>query len=232
MSSRRAVLAGAIHPRAGEHRYDPVVTFPRRLLHDDEEIVLDLRRHWWFFVPRLTALIAAVILGVLLLVSHLPQGVQVIGGLLVIGCLAWFGVRYIIWSNTEFVVTTERLISRHGVITKKGIEIPLQRVNTVRFSQTLFERLLGHGDLMIESAGPEGQQSFDDVRNPTAVQNEIYRQKEAKENRRFDRIGSRGGQSPADTIPGQIRALDDLRRQGLLSEDEFSRKKQQLLDRM
>jgi hypothetical protein len=69
------------------------------------------------------------------------------------------------------------------------------------------------------------------VRNPSAVQNEIYKQMEANENRKFDRIGQRDSTGEG-SIPSQIRELDELRRQGVLSEDEFARKKQQLLDRM
>jgi uncharacterized membrane protein YdbT with pleckstrin-like domain len=131
------------------------------------------------------------------------------------------------------VVTTDRLIYRHGVVAKHGIEIPLERVNTVFFSQSIFERILRTGDLVIESAGERGQQSFSNVRNPSAVQNEIYKQMEDNENRKFDRIKPAATAAPAgDSIPEQIRELDELRKQGLLSDAEFNEKKQQLLDRM
>lgn len=207
--------------------------FPRRLLHDHEDIVLDLHPHWSYFAPQLAALFVALVLGLLLLILGRPQGLWVVVGLLVLGCLAWFGLRYTVWTNTHYVITTDRLISRHGVVSRKGTEISLQRVSTVRFRQTLLERLLGYGELVIEAGGDEGQQRFANISDPTAVQNEIYRQKEAKESRRFDRVGAAtSGRSSVDTIPGQIRELDELRKRGVLSDDEFSRKKQQLLDRM
>jgi uncharacterized membrane protein YdbT with pleckstrin-like domain len=210
------------------------VAFPRRLLNDEEDIALDLHPHWWFFAPQLTALIGAIVLGVVVL-ALTDQEILMGGvGILVFFCLIWFGVRYAVWSTTNFVVTTDRLIYRHGVVSKHGIEIPLERVNTVFFSQSLFERMLRSGDLVIESAGEMGRQSFSNVRKPSAVQNEIYRQMEDNENRKFDRIGAARGQGARseDSIPAQIRELDELRRQGVLSEDEFARKKQQLLDRM
>jgi uncharacterized membrane protein YdbT with pleckstrin-like domain len=210
------------------------VAFPRRLLNDEEDIALDLHPHWWFFAPQLTALIGAIVLGVVVL-ALTDQEILMGGvGILVFFCLIWFGVRYAVWSTTNFVVTTDRLIYRHGVVSKHGIEIPLERVNTVFFSQSLFERILRSGDLVIESAGEMGRQSFSNVRKPSAVQNEIYRQMEDNENRKFDRIGAARGQGTRaeDSIPAQIRELDELRRQGVLSEDEFARKKQQLLDRM
>jgi uncharacterized membrane protein YdbT with pleckstrin-like domain len=137
-------------------------------------------------------------------------------------------------------VTSDRLIYRHGVLSKHGIEIPLDRVNTVFFRQSIFERMVGAGDLVIESASETGRQRFSNVRKPSAVQNEIYRQIEANENRKYDRVGVSAAAGTtasqraddAESIPAQIRQLDELRKQGLLTEEEFSRKKQQLLDRM
>jgi uncharacterized membrane protein YdbT with pleckstrin-like domain len=216
------------------------VPFPRKLLNDDEQIVLDLHPHWWFFAPPLLALIAALILGILALANDVHTALKIPVGLLVLGLLAWFGWRYLRWITTNFVVTSDRLIYRHGVLSKHGIEIPLDRVNTVFFRQSIFERMVGAGDLVIESASETGRQRFSNVRKPSAVQNEIYRQIEANENRKYDRVGVSAAAGTtasqraddAESIPAQIRQLDELRKQGLLTEEEFSRKKQQLLDRM
>jgi uncharacterized membrane protein YdbT with pleckstrin-like domain len=216
------------------------VPFPRKLLNDDEEIVLDLHPHWWFFAPPLLALVAALVLGILALVNDVHTALKIPVGLLVLGLLVWFGWRYLRWITTNFVVTTDRLIYRHGVLSKHGIEIPLDRVNTVFFRQSIFERIVSAGDLVIESASETGRQRFSNVRKPSAVQNEIYRQIEANENRKYDRVGvsaaagTTASQRADDTesIPAQIRQLDELRKQGLLTEEEFTRKKQQLLDRM
>jgi uncharacterized membrane protein YdbT with pleckstrin-like domain len=216
------------------------VPFPRKLLNDDEQIVLDLHPHWWFFAPPLLALIAALIVGILALANDVHTALKIPVGIIVLGLLAWFGWRYLRWITTNFVVTTDRLIYRHGVLSKHGIEIPLDRVNTVFFRQSIFERLVGAGDLVIESASETGRQRFSNVRKPSAVQNEIYRQIEANENRKYDRVGvsaaagtsAAQGADDTESIPAQIRQLDELRKQGLLTEEEFTRKKQQLLDRM
>ncbi|MGH9274673.1 MAG: SHOCT domain-containing protein [Acidimicrobiales bacterium] len=119
------------------------------------------------------------------------------------------------------------------MLAKHGIEIPLERVNTVFFSQSILERMVGSGDLVIESAGELGRQNFSNVRKPSAVQNEIYRQMESNENRKFDRIGNRA-QPPAaaQSVPEQIQALDALRQQGVLTDAEFQAKKADLLNRM
>ena len=212
--------------------------FPRKLLNDKEDIVIDLHPHWWFFAPPLFVLVGSLVLGLLLVAGTDVLWLQVPAGVLILGCLLWFGLRYSRWITTNFVVTTDRLIYRHGVLAKHGIEIPLDRVNTVFFRQSIFERIVGSGDLVIESAGEMGRQAFSNVRHPSAVQNEIYRQIEANENRKFDRVGmsaAAAGTGAGDrdsSIPAQIRELDELRKQGLVSEEEFAAKKQQLLDRM
>jgi uncharacterized membrane protein YdbT with pleckstrin-like domain len=204
------------------------------LLNEREDIVLDLHPHWWFFAPPLLALIAAIVVGGLALTLTDAAWVQVPVGIIVLGFLMWFGIRYSRWITTNFVVTTDRLIYRHGVLAKHGIEIPLDRVNTVFFRQSIFERIVRSGDLVIESASETGRQAFSNVRNPSAVQNEVYRQIEANENRKFDRVGESvaGLDEREPSIPAQIRELDELRKQGLVSEEEFAAKKQQLLDRM
>jgi uncharacterized membrane protein YdbT with pleckstrin-like domain len=216
------------------------VPFPRKLLNDDEEVVLDLHPHWWFFAPPLLALLAVTVVGLWAWAEPGASWLNVPLGVIVLGFLVWFVLRYLRWVTTNFVITTDRLIYRHGVLGKHGIEIPLDRVNTVLFSQTIFERVVGSGDLKIESASEFGVQAFSNVRHPSAVQNEIYRQIEANENRKYDRVGASAaaGTSAVEqrrsepSISEQMRELNEMRQQGLVTEEEFAQKRQQLLDRM
>lgn len=205
------------------------MAFSADQLNDEEQAILDLRPHWWFFAPQIAALIVALAIGVVaLLVGNTPFSIAaaVLLGLV----LTWFIVRYVVWSTTHFVVTTDRLITRDGVFSRSGIEIPLERVNTVFFEQNIFERIIGSGDLAIESAGEQGSQQFSNIRKPLNVQNEIHRQMESNENRKFDRVG-RDVASEA-SIPEQIGQLDELRQRGILTEAEFQTKKAELLNRM
>ena len=209
------------------------VPFSRKLLNDGEAVVLDLHPHWEFFIKQATALIVSVVVGLVVLTKDLPGWVDATIGLAVLAALLWFASTYAKWATTNFVVTSDRLIYRHGVLAKHGIEIPLERVNTVFFSQSIFERIVGSGDLVIESAGEMGRQDFSNVRKPSAVQNEIHRQMEQNENRKFDRVNAQPmGASAAASIPEQIQQLDALRQQGALTEAEFQVKKAELLGRM
>jgi uncharacterized membrane protein YdbT with pleckstrin-like domain len=223
------------------------VAFPRNLLNQNEELVLDLRPHWLFLVPSAGALLAAVVVSLAALVVWSPNGgvgsaVSIICAIAVVVTLLWFGWNYAKWTTTNFVLTSDRIVTRRGVLSKQGVEIPLDRVNTVFFNQSVFERMVGAGDLGIESAGERGTETFANIRKPSIVQKEIYVQMEANENRKFDRgRGAAPVAAPTDptavqgggaSIPQQIEQLADLHQRGVLSDAEYQRKKAELLDRM
>jgi membrane protein YdbS with pleckstrin-like domain len=211
------------------------VAFDRRLLHEHEELVLDLRPHWWFMAWPTLALAGSAILGLILVTTGGDgwawDGAKYLAVALIVGSLLWFAYRYARWITTNFVVTSDRLIYRSGLVAKQGIEIPLERVNTVFFNQGVFERMLGAGDLSIESGGETGKQNFKDIRKPSAVQNEIYRQMELNNTRMYGGPGHQPAPAPAN-IPEQIAQLDALRAQGAISQAEFDAKKAELLGRM
>lgn len=203
--------------------------FPRKLLNEGEEVVLDLHPHWWVFVkPALYTAVAAVGAIVVSVLGGLDWLLIVFLVATVFGLL-WFLVRYAKWITTNFVVTTDRLIDRSGVFSKSGHEIPLERVNDITSKQSVFERMIGAGDLQIQSGGGDvGPQVIPNMKKPFAVQNEIYRQMEAAQARDADRQAGRRELS----VPEQLEKLDELRQRGVLSQAEFDAKKAQLLDRM
>jgi uncharacterized membrane protein YdbT with pleckstrin-like domain len=126
------------------------------------------------------------------------------------------------------VLTNDRLIVRSGVFMKRGREIPLERVNDITVTQTLLRRMLGAGDLVIESAGERGQEAFPGCPHPGRVQNEIYRQMEESADRDAERRAGRQELSPLE----QLEKLDELRQRGVISQAEFDAKKARLLDRL
>lgn len=203
--------------------------YPKRLLLDGEEIVLDLRPHWWFLAKHIALGIPVIAFAVFSLTLDGDTGTAV--GWLALALLAvwllWFLARLLQWLSTHFVLTTERLIYRKGLIAKHGRDVPLNRVNNIDMSQTVFERVLRAGDILIESAGESGQQRFTDIKTPEKVQREINKAVEANTIR--DRTG---GYQASPSVPAQIAELAALRDSGVLSEAEFQAKKADLLNRM
>lgn len=199
--------------------------YPKNLLNDHETVALDLHPHWWFFAKGVAALVVAIVAGILVLVffdGDVQKYVVYAAIAAIVGCAIWVVKRYAQWSTTNFVITNDRVIYRTGVVAKSGIEIPLRRVNNVLFNQSVFERILGAGDLMIESGGETGQQRFTDVRNPERVKNMIYAQMEAAT--RSTEPGATGGD-----VVSQLEKLEGLLHRGSLSQREFDAQKRRLL---
>jgi uncharacterized membrane protein YdbT with pleckstrin-like domain len=204
------------------------VPFPPKLLNDNEEIVLDLRPHWLFVAGPALALVASIVLAIAVSTKTSKGYVLIPVLVLVLVALVWFLARLARWASTNLVVTSDRLIVRTGVVAKRGREIPLERINDITVTQTIFKRMVGAGDLVIESAGERGQEAFAGCPHPGRVQNEIYRQMEAAADRDADRREGRRDLSPLE----QLEKLDELRQRGVISQAEFEAKKAKLLDRL
>lgn len=200
------------------------MSLPSDMLQDDEELILAIRPHWWALIDGIAALVGAVVLGAVALVLTDAAALRLLAAVVLVVALLFFLVRYIRWSTTTFAVTSERVIFHKGFIARRNTQMPLEKINTVDFHQSIFERMIGAGDLVIESGSEAGIESFSDIRKPLAVQQEI--------NRQVDRHEKGGwGQRPV-TIPEQIAQLADLRDRGLLTDAEFEAKKADLLNRM
>lgn len=164
------------------------MSLPQHLLADDEEIELDLRTHWKALVLPVFTLVATCAVAAFL-ATLVPDGYAqatvrwVILGLAVLVVLVGTVVPFIRWHTTSFVLTNRRLVTRAGILSRHGRDIPLSRVNDISFSHNLWERLLGCGTLVIESAGEHGRLVFTDIPHVEEVQRELYRCVEEEEQR-------------------------------------------------
>ncbi len=202
--------------------------FPAKLLNDGEEIVLDVRPHWRYLAPPVAVVVLVIAGAVAAAVVGVPSWVVWVVLVLLLAAIGWLLGRYARWLTTNLVVTTTRLVHRSGILSKSGREIPLDHLNDISYRQSFFDRMIGAGDLVLESAGREGQEVFADLPHPARIQNEIYRQIESGRNRQADRMAGKRDLS----IPEQIEKLDELRQRGVITSAEFEAKKTQLLDRL
>ena len=210
------------------------MAYDRSNLHANEHVVVDEHPHWIMLMWSVVWVVLSIALGIYLLTQGwegwFGTGTKWLAILAIVVSVLYLCQRLIKWYSTNFVITTDRCIYREGIISKRGIEIPLERINTVFFHQHLFERMVRAGDLMIESAGTGGEQRFEDIRNPVKVQNLLYQTMEDNENRKFDRI-----RTPAEGIGGsvadELTKLAALRDQGHLNDAEFEAQNAQLLAR-
>ena len=206
------------------------MAFDSSNLHRDEKVVLDLHPHWIMLVKGVVILVITVAIGIWVLTWDLDgtteQIVKAAASLAIIASLLYMLQRWVAWISTNFVVTTDRCIYREGIVSKRGVEIPLERINTVFFNQSVVDRVIGAGTLTIESAGENGVQTFEDVRDPIGVQQVLYQEMEDNENRKFDRVRAPAQQM---SVADEIAKLAQLHDQGHLSDAEFAAQKARLL---
>lgn len=158
------------------------VAYPDDLLSQNEHVVVHSHPHFKMLIVPTFFLIVTVGVGIWLAV--LADGVKApwhMVSLIAIAVVAvvlvvWLFIAPLLrWRTTHFIVTTDRLIAREGVVKRTGIDIPLSRINSVQFEHGLTDRIFGCGTLIIESASDEPLR-FDDIPKVEHVHTIIYRQ--------------------------------------------------------
>jgi membrane protein YdbS with pleckstrin-like domain len=208
--------------------------WPDDALSDNETIVTSFRPHWkLLFIPFLWFLAAMLLLGLAIAWDWINGTFLWLIVLAVVFAALWLVVRPLVtWYTTRYVLTSERLITRTGLVAKSGVEIPLERITNVNFSQSVFERMLGAGDLLIESAGSTGQSEFANIPRPDQFQTTLYMARE----QRTIVLGGSGATTgefrprASDSAADSIERIADLRNKGLISEEEYEQKRKKLLD--
>ncbi|MDQ2814074.1 MAG: PH domain-containing protein [Actinomycetota bacterium] len=157
----------------------------------DEQLVLRLHPHWkTLLAPLLLAVlvVAAALVAEVLIPSGAAAAVErlVVAGIAILALMLWLMVPVLRWRTTTYELTTRRLKVRGGVVTRHGRDIPLARINDVSFEKGLLDRVLGSGQLVVESAGEHGQIVLADIPRVEFAQATLFRLVE-DEQRRLER---------------------------------------------
>ena len=265
--------------------------FSRKLLNSDEELLAELRPHWIFlFGPLFTSIGTwAVIIVILVLWNHAPGWTNYPFLIIALIPAVWLLGRFVRWRSYVIAITSNRIFVRQGILGRDTVQLRLQRITELNTSQSLIERMLGVGRIIIDVQGEDDSMVLEYVRKPVVVQrvlnsliNELVgggqREEIPADMLPFDERGSRRddhgdhhngdeahdahdtppfgqGVVTDDTAPGQEPApaptpgspaqpaapfeirdrlieLDDLRKRGIISEEEFAAKKSELLNRI
>lgn len=137
----------------------------------------------------------------------------------------WAVWHFVQWWFIRCTVSNYRVVWRRGVLSRTGVEIPLDRVSNVNFHQSIVERMFGAGDLIIESSGQDGQSRFSDIRHPDEVQLVIHRQiVDSKAP-----LASPAAVPSGDSLLRELQELEAMRFRGALTDGEFAAAKRRLL---
>jgi uncharacterized membrane protein YdbT with pleckstrin-like domain len=101
----------------------------------------------------------------------------------ILALMLWLIAPVLRWRTTTYELTTRRLRTRFGILTRRGRDIPLSRINDVSFERGPLDRLLGAGRLVVESAGEHGQIVLRDIPHVEQVQATLYQLVEEEQRR-------------------------------------------------
>lgn len=212
--------------------------FPRKLLTPGEEVVVEAHPNWSVLIrPVFTsAVLLAACVAVLVLWSSAPLWTLYVFAAVAAVVGVYLAASVASWRARLLVVTTTRVVYRWGVLHRTGREIPLGRIQDVTYHQSIVERMLGAGSLLIESAGASGQEPFPDIRHPAAMQS-LINQLIATAGDRAPMPARRSAPppppapspAPSNALGEELRDLERLHDLGVITDDEFDAKRKALL---
>lgn len=152
------------------------MSVPRKLLSKDEVVVRHLRTHpkvlIWSIVGELLFLAAAIALTVLVPDQWTPAAFYVIWVPFVIASVPLFVLPWLRWRTTTYTITSKRVITRQGIINKRGHDLPMSRISDVQHEATVTDRMFGSGTLVLQTSSDDPL-VLTDIPRVNSVQQEI-----------------------------------------------------------
>lgn len=165
--------------------------YPENVLAADEQVVLHRHPHWKRLIGPVLILLVATALAAFGMgfvnqtdwQATAKNVVLAVIGVVWLVIIGWLVIwPYLNWLTTHFVITDRRVMFRHGLLTRSGIDIPLARINSVEFRHGIIDRMLRTGTLIIESAAQDPLE-FHDIPRVERVHSLLYHEV-------FDTLGS------------------------------------------
>jgi uncharacterized membrane protein YdbT with pleckstrin-like domain len=137
------------------------VSYIDRHLLPGEVVVYRTRLHWKLFVaPVLVSLVMAALAIWALSADRRVWAIPPLVIALVLLLSAWIQRR-----NSEFAVTSKRVIIKLGVITTRSMELLLSKIEGITVTQSLMGRMFGYGEIVVTGSGGT-QEPFDSIQSP------------------------------------------------------------------
>ncbi len=210
--------------------------YVEKLLAANEEIVIRSRQHWivlagsfvtnFFFFVVLIAL-ASILQFTSLAPVDLRTPAAIIAIVLVFFPIISFLRVFFVWQNEEYFVTNRRVIQASGIFSKRVLDSSLDKINDVALTQSFLGRILDYGNIEILTASEIGVNELEMIAAPVKFKMAMMDQKGMGAAARSEPPGR--DESDAASL---IKKLDDLHKQGILTDLEYQEKKSQLLAKM
>ncbi len=204
-------------------------------LKKDEKLLTIIHQHWIkLLLPFITWLIV-----VILLFIFFQTNLNIVLIIALVSAL-YPGYLYLEWNNNLWAVTNMRVIDEAGFVSRYSKESPLDKINNVEYDQTLWGRMLGYGDVEIQTAAEMGETTYKMIHHPKLLKDTITH---AQEEYKAAQITSQAQQlasaikqnmpasSSTMTMAAEIEKLYELMQKGAITQDEYTVQKNKLLGR-
>lgn len=201
------------------------------LLGEREKVLLVDHQHWFTLLGSIIVEIFFIIVILAVTVfagTNFPQFALIIGAIGAILILIPLGSLIhdiLVWTNRQYIVTNRRVMQIAGIFNKNVIDSSLEKVNDVKMAQSALGRLFGYGDVEILTASELGVNLFKRIEDPIRFKTVMINAKEHLERDTDGIIGQ-------DNVVSLMASLDQMHKMGLLTDEEYTLKKQQLLSKM
>ncbi len=146
----------------------------QKLLNPGEDIIVSTRTHPKALLLPLLTLVVLLAVGVVAQIyidnDTATLVVWAIVAVLVLWRVVWPALD---WLLASYTITNRRLITRYGILTRRGHDIPLGRISDVAYERDLIDRMLGCGTLVISDASTNGQVLIYDIPRVEETQREL-----------------------------------------------------------
>jgi uncharacterized membrane protein YdbT with pleckstrin-like domain len=201
----------------------------KRLLGDNERIILSSRQHWFIVVGAVfveVVFILAILIGVtILLLNYSEYPIIALGFILLVFPVVSMFKDVLEWQSRQYIVTNRRVLQTSGVFNKSVIDSSLDKVNDVKMVQSFFGRIFDFGDIEILTASELGVNLFKRINDPILFKTTMMNAKEQMNDESSPIQVSTG-------VPAMIEQMDQLRRRGIITDAEFQEKKRELLSKL
>ncbi len=208
------------------------MAYAEKNLAPGESIAYRARYHWIYYRLTLAILLVAAVFGLWWWISGerlQAGGASSIFGTIALALLAvavlHFLARRIRASADEFVVTNRRVIRKTGLVAREAEHAPIEKIQDVTVDQGVVARLLGYGTVVLETASESGRIVIPDIADPERFRSAIWGRTSGAAAPPAAKPAV-AGESPA---AARLAELEALRTRGLLTTEEYARKREEIL---
>lgn len=215
--------------------------YVKNMLGDNEEVLLVTRQHGLVLLKNILAEVVLILVFcaaiAAVMIFLIPTGflailVWIVGGVILLFPIIGMVHDILVWTNKQFIITSRRVIQVAGIINKNVTDSSLEKVNDVKMVQSFWGRLFNYGDIEILTASELGVNLFRKIGNPVKVKTTMLNAKNRLANDDVQPGKPEVKVIPAEVaIPDMLAELDELKKKGIITEEEFQEKKKELLAR-